>query len=278
MSKIFVDGHVHIHPPFDRVRFLDAAAANFQAAASASRVSREAPEDDLAAGILLLTESAGVSVFDAFLEIAERDSSIGPWAASLTGEAGSVRLNEADIGFSLFMMAGRQIVTLENLEVLALATPARFEEGRSMESTIEAVRNAGGIPVVPWGFGKWTGRRGEIIQSLIQAKPEGVYFGDNGGRPAGMGRPGGLKAAARNGISILPGTDPLPFSNEAEKAGRFGWWMTGTFDEDRPVSAVKNLLLDPATPIRSYGVLENPLKFLLQQVRMQIRKRIGGTS
>lgn len=270
VSRVFADGHVHIHPGFDRVRFLESAAKNFRNGAES--VGGASPS----AGLLFLTESADARAFDELSALAAAGEGAGPWRPVATEDPEALRVQNAESPFPLFLLAGRQIVTEENLEVLALATAVRFPENRPLDETIAAVREAGGIPAVPWGFGKWTGRRGDRIRALIRSGPDGVFLGDNGGRPSGFARPKLLDAGARSGFRILPGSDPLPFPDQVRKPGRYGWWMPGPLDSDRPATAAKSLLRNPSIPFHPFGELENPWTFLTQQVRMQIRKRRGG--
>ncbi|MFT5241536.1 MAG: hypothetical protein ACI9X0_002519, partial [Kiritimatiellia bacterium] len=62
---------------------------------------------------------------------------------------------------TLNLYSGFQIVTKERLEVLALVCATRIPDGQDLDETIEAVRASGGIPVLPWSPGKWSGSRGE---------------------------------------------------------------------------------------------------------------------
>ena len=97
------------------------------------------------------------------------------------------RLN-GEQGFLL--IAGRQIVTEENLEVLALLTDRKFEDGLPLQEVIQTVRENKGISVIPWGFGKWMGRRGRFLESALEeAENSELFLGDNSGRPVFWSRP-----------------------------------------------------------------------------------------
>ncbi|MEM1170460.1 MAG: hypothetical protein AAGJ08_15610 [Cyanobacteria bacterium P01_H01_bin.35] len=67
----------------------------------------------------------------------------------------------------IFIIAGRQIVTAEKLEVLALISDSEFADGLPLETTIKNIVSKNGIPVLPWGVGKWIGKRGKILQKLL---------------------------------------------------------------------------------------------------------------
>lgn len=268
MKRIFADGHVHIHKGFHWAQFLDAATACFQEGAEGAGI----PAPHVAA--LFLTESAFECVFQDFARLAADGVRIGLWRLTPTGDPEALWCWKPESSFPLLILAGRQILTSENLEVLALATTANFSEMLPLEETISAVIDAGGLPVIPWGFGKWIGQRGVRIRRLILARPPGVFLGDIGGRPRGGKQPKLLQEGKRRGFVILPGTDPLPFSNQVRIAGRFGWWMVGRLDAQRPGTALKRLLKSPSTTLNYYGKLENPLIFLIHQIRMQIRKKL----
>src|SRR5688572_10262911 len=114
---VLVDGHVHIHDCFSVPRVFDAAAANFSAAARALRSQRGYE------AVLCLAESDK----EHFLE-GVRTGRLGRvWRGqhgyweiepsnepeTLVVQCGNTRLR---------VIAGRQLVTRERLEVLALGT------------------------------------------------------------------------------------------------------------------------------------------------------------
>ena len=205
---VLVDAHVHLHACFPCERFLDAAAANF------ARAGKDLPDVRDVVGCLMLTESAGV---DGFAQLADGRLGTGSWQIASTQEDVSLIANRLG-ALPLFLIAGRQIATAERLELLALGTRARFPDRAPLRAALAAVAGSGAIPVVPWGFGKWTGRRGRLVADLLaDAHDVRLYAGDNGGRPRGSLRPRLLALAERHGKLVLPGTDPLPFPGEVAK-------------------------------------------------------------
>ncbi|MGB6167560.1 MAG: hypothetical protein WBF52_08235 [Geitlerinemataceae cyanobacterium] len=165
-------------------------------------------------------------------------------------------------------------MTAENLEVLALATIGEMQEGLPTEVTIREVIDRGGIPVIPWGFGKWFGHRGALLSNLLQQEDSPTFFlGDNSGRPVFWPRPPLFEQAEQKGMMVLPGTDPLPFASQFSRPGKFGFAMSGNFDPAKPAESVKNLLKDASTSIQPYGALENPWQFVQNQIAMQLVKR-----
>ncbi len=262
LSPFFVDAHVHLHECFELERFLAAAVRNFARAGAAE----EQP------GLLLMTESAGV---DRFRGLREGAGPPEPWALRPTEESISLLALRAGRP-TLLLIAGRQVVSREGLEVLALACGAAPAEGRPLEETLGEIRAVGGLPVLPWGFGKWRGWRGRTVAELIERYPrEEIFLGDNGGRPAGAPRPRLFALARRQGVRILPGSDPLPLPAEAERAGSYGFRLAARLDFERPARDLRRLLRGPDLRIEPYGSGAALLPFLRNQLAMQLRKRRG---
>jgi hypothetical protein len=260
-----VDAHVHIHPAFDRRRFLDAAAANF--AEAARRLGLTGP----VTGVLMLTESAGVHAFD---ELGGAGGEPVPgWTVSRTAEPVSLRLTRPG-GDRVYIVAGRQIVTSDRLEVLALASRADVPDGLPLEAAVGRVKAAGAVPVIPWGFGKWTGsRRRRLAEFLHSPAGDGVFLGDNGGRLAFGPLPALLREARKRGLPVVPGSDPLPFASQAERAGRYGFVLTAEIDDDHPARTVVQYLLSRKDQPCPFGRLTPLPAFLISQLRMQWRGR-----
>ena len=271
-GPLLLDGHVHFHTCFDLDRFLDGAAANFAGAASALGLGSRA------LGFLMFTESADAHCFREFRTRADRGINGACWRFERTGEEDSLLAHrDTDPEELLVLVAGRQVVAAESLEVLALGCDRDIPDGQPLLQTVEKVREAGGVAVLPWGFGKWWFGRGRTVAGLLEAfRPTDLFLGDNGGRLALGGRPRMFTAAERQGFRILPGSDPLPFPDEVDRAGSFGFRLDGALDLHRPAAAVRALLGDPAVEIRAFGSGERLLPFLRHQVAMQLRKRSEG--
>lgn len=264
-GAFLVDAHVHCHPGIPFATFLDHAARNF----AAGGAGYGAPP---AAAWLLFTESAADHAFAALAA----ETSVGAWRLRPTDEPVSL-IAEGGAAFPVVIVAGRQIVTGEGLEVLALGAAGPFADGLDIDAAIAAVRRADGLVVVPWGFGKWWGARGRIIDRLVAAAEPGTLFlGDNGGR-LGVGSPPAFAAARARQIVVLPGSDPLPLAAEAAvAAGRYGFVLEGSIDPDRPFADLKRQLLSLREQPASFGRLQPVLPFVQRQIAMQLRKRGVG--
>jgi hypothetical protein len=268
---ILADAHVHIYRSFNLTSFLESALLNFQASSPAGGNS------DNYTGLLFLTETRNENYF---LELAElsksgndRENLLPGWTIVPTYEDCSLYAKSND-DRGVYLLAGRQIVTAENLEVLALATLGEIQEGLPLEVTIQAVIDRGGIPVIPWGFGKWFGRRGALLGNLLQQEEfPTLCLGDNSGRPVFWPWPSLFQQAQQKMLRILPGTDPLPFASEFSRPGKFGFAITGNLNPAKPAESIKQLLKDTATSIQPYGTLETPWRFMKNQIAMQLVKR-----
>jgi hypothetical protein len=268
---VLIDTHVHIHGCFPLAGFFDAAHANFERAARIQPGSRKTSHDGFI-GVLMLTETARADCFKRLSARADgEDSGLGEWRLRQTEETGSVTAERH--GQCLYIIAGRQIVTAESLEVLALGCEDFVPAGEPVRWVIDRVRSAGAIAVIPWGFGKWWGGRGKVVSGLLKDHERlGFFLGDNGGRTAFLGRPAHFEDARRDGIAILPGTDPLPFPAECGRAGSFGLVMHQPIDPARPAAEIKRLLTSTPLGMKPYGRLETPLRFIHNQIAMQFYK------
>lgn len=272
IQPIWADAHVHIYDCYDLEQFLDAALKNFNTIAQNSGYSQAET------AFLFLTETAQDHYFQKLIQSTQQKGNsnlmLKDWSLFGTEENCSVYAKHST-GQGIFIFAGRQIVTAEDLEVLALLTADEFADRLPIESTIQQVIDKGGIPVLPWGFGKWMGERGTIISRLLEQKKSfPLFLGDNGGRPTFWSQPVYFKQAKKQGLKVLPGTDPLPFASESWRPGSFGFALQGSINPNKPAQSIKEILLDPQTQLQSYGTQETPLRFIRNQIAMQLVKRM----
>lgn len=269
---ILADAHVHIYDCFDVEKFLDAAYSNFHSKAN------QLGYGDKFIPILLLTETAKDFWFNRLSKLADgkntnRFKEVKKWKFYYTGETVSLFARSGN-SKDLIIIAGRQVETAEGLEVLALSTTSNFGSGIPIIDLIKEVKKDDAIPVIPWGFGKWLGKRGKILNNFIKThKDSKIFLGDNSGRPSFLPFPHHFKIAKRNGIHILPGSDPLPFNTEYHRVGSFGFLLEEKISKSYPAKGLKQILMKPKLRLQSYGDFENPFRFLRNQLKMQIKKQ-----
>ena len=241
IKRLLIDGHAHVHEGYNEAAFLTAAHANL------SRHGEGMPT-------LLLAEMPRQQVFARW-----RDG-IAPWPVTVTREPSSLVL-----GGRLLVIAGRQIVTLERIEVLAVACIENIAMGLTLDATIAAMQEMGAVPVLPWGVGKWSGERGRLVANA--AARYSLLLGDNAGRPFGWPRP-----ALFQQYVVLPGTDPLRLRSEQERVGIYGFVLEGHFDSERPAAGVVNALQNLTQSPPVFGNRVGPYGFLQQQLGLRFSR------
>jgi hypothetical protein len=264
-GTFLIDAHVHCHGCFAQAAFLDDAAEGFAAAAHDLGIAGPA------IGWLLFAELQDDRYFDAL-----RTGRIEPagWLIAVTLEDTSLIARRQD-GHTMVLVAGRQLTTQEGLEVLALGSSAPPAEGEDLATTVERVRAEGAVAVLPWGFGKWWGRRGQTMtRYLATVEPAGdVFLGDNAGRPALLPPPPQFAQGAGRGLFVLPGSDPLPLSAGAAGVARYGLVLEGAVDADRPAAGLLRLLAGLRQQPATFGRRDGIAACLVKQLAMQWQKR-----
>lgn len=238
--RLLVDGHVHVHPEYDEEAFLTNAVQNL------SRHGDGLPT-------LLLAEAAGSNVFSKW-----RDGG-APWEVEHTDEQEALFL-----GSRILVIAGRQIVTAERVEVLALLTDRSFADGLPLSETLEVVTAAKALAVLPWGVGKWLGPRGRMVSDAVVSHD--VFIGDNAGRPVGWATPSLFKRRP-----VLPGTDPLRPRNQESMVGTYGFEVCCEWDYRYPARALGTALRALEHSPVAFGRRVGPIGFVRQQVGLRIQ-------
>lgn len=264
---IICDAHVHLWPRFDTERLLSSARENFFIQCRESW----SPPPTM---VLLLADTARAEGFAALAELAESGKAVGRFQLRKTAEEHSLlAFDPARPEERLLFLAGRQLVTAEKIEVLALASPTFPKDGLPLADTIADVRKRNGLAILPWGVGKWLGRRGAIIGDyLAQAEPNGLLLGDNGGRPALWPKPGLFARAAARGIGLLSGSDPLPLPGEERRVGSFGSHLPGNCGDEYPVQEIVSLLTSNTRELPGFGKNLGPFSFLKTQLALRLAK------
>jgi len=277
---VLVDAHVHMHDCFSVAGVFDAAAANFaRAARELHGAARALHGDTRFDGVLCLVESANERFVGGLRT--QRLGRVwrgqhGYWELEQSCEPETLVFRCGHL--RLAVIAGRQLVTRERLEVLALGTTARLSDGDSMEATLNAVRAAGAAAVLPWGVGKWLGARGTIIDRILaEPKWSHVFLGDNGNRLRYGPDPERFASARRAGRAVLPGSDPLPLPGEEARVGGYGFAVDVDLDPLRPTAALLALLQSGAA-FTAFGQREGLRRFVGKQLALRFTNRPHGAA
>lgn len=266
---ICFDGHVHIQERFSLDIFLKNALRNF------SGEFQKLSPGSAGTFFLLLSEAKKLDFFSHLKHQLETGNTelAGGWQMVDTEEQESLLVVHPDWPENrLFMTAGRQIVTKEKLEVLALLTAAPVSDHQSLEETVNEVRNQQGLAVLPWGAGKWMGRRGRIVADFLNTvNPDRLFVGDNGGRPVFWPTPRLFFTAGSRGIRLIPGSDPLPLSGEELRPGSYGACIQGECSNEKPANDLRKLLTDRATRIQPYGRNMSTFQFINKQLALRLQ-------
>ena len=230
--SLIADTHVHLYPCYN---------LNYAFRCLSENLSRLADVNgSKAVQIAVLTERHDCRFFAQL-----RDGQRQPDDPSVTIEESAdpscIAIN-CD-GTELYLFAGRQINTLERIEILALTVDFDIPDGLQARDVINRILDQGGVPVVSWAPGKWLAKRGHVVRELIQDAGSGTLLvGDSTLRPVGWGVPSLMQNATRRGLSIIAGSDPLPFAGEERYMGRYGSHVDASFDVDAPVSSLRSAL------------------------------------
>lgn len=265
-GPVFVDAHAHLHACCALPAYFASASRNVSSAARTL-----ASGGDQAVGVLLLAEGRGEGAMERVRSLAKTGS--GSWTVQTTSEPESMLVHESG-ALRLVIIAGRQVVSEEGVEVLGLLSARAIADGMPLRDTVDALRQEGAVVVLPWGFGKWTMQRGQLVASCMRAHAGEIFLGDNGGRLAGAGTPRLFAEARRLVVPILPGSDPLPFRGEEARIGSFGFVADVALEVARPAEGLRHWLHAHRVQPPVFGKGETFGRFWVNQLRMQWRKRV----
>ncbi len=258
-SSTLIDFHVHIHDIYNPEKFFNSVFDNFIYFAKKSSLVFKT-------GFLFLTEITGYNYFE---KLSNGKIPLSSFDISFPEEKISLTLTNK-LNQKIYIVSGKQVVTKEKIEILALGTAENFEDGKPLKITFEEIKNSGALPKLPWGVGKWLGKRKQILEEFIQENSnEKFVLGDNSGRPLFWPKPKLFKLAETKNIPVLRGTDPLNIPADEKKAGSFGNILDCEINPQFPgksvLETVKNMDSSPVP----YGHLENPLAFIRNQIQLR---------
>jgi hypothetical protein len=257
------DTHVHLYGVYDLDRAFSSAFTNLGRMRTETGFGPTQP----AAFALLLTERHECQAFDRLGAGTER---LKAHRIEHTPDNGALVVRNI-AGDWLYLFAGRQVVTHERLEVLALAGAPGVLDGGDILDTISRVRASGAVPVLAWAPGKWLGRRGRIVESVLdRVSPGDLLIGDTSLRPRDWPTPRLLNVSAQRGFTIVGGTDPLPFRGQETVIGRYGVSADVDLDGNAPVSSLRALLTAGAGRLSLAGRRDSLASVALRLVRHRL--------
>ena len=248
---IVADTHVHLYPGYDLNRAFNAAFSNLSRLLKRNRKlfgNREEP----VAFVICLTERFDCHFFQSLRAEGTLDPE-GDWSISRTqGESSLVLKNKQ--GAELYLVAGRQIISAERIEILCLTLDLNIPDGKPAQEIIDIILLAGGVPVINWAPGKWFFKRGKIVSELLsQNPPNKLLLCDTTLRPTVWGIPKIMASAMERGFNVIAGSDPLPRAREERLIGTYGMIAQAELNADTPARSLRSILLNPANSFLLVG-------------------------
>ena len=190
-------------------------------------------------------------------------------------DAVTSKLERAD-GSRLTLILGRQCATVEGLEVLIVGTADPVAERRPLMDVIADWIDRPVLVMLPWAFGKWSGRRGRLVSKAYDAYAHrGLRLADTAARPAWMPTPKRLRRAADAGRLVAAGSDPFPFAGCLDTVGRYGFVGPEVASEAGWPSMLEAIRHMAPSEADRFGRRMSTIEFAVLQTRMQIRKQLN---
>lgn len=249
LVRLHLDAHAHIYPFYDVPRLLLAAL---------DRMPRVAPTD---LRVLCLAERADCSFFQALAQDEIRLPG-DRWRIAAWDPTGGVKIRHLPDHRELWILAGRQIVSAERIEVCSLFSDEPIADGQPARDVVRAILANGGLPALDWAPGKWLFGRGKLVRELAaKFLPAQLVLVDTSLRPYGWPAPGLYRTAHKQGRAVLAGSDPLPFAGEEDVAGSYhcAFSIPALDDPARLVASLKAALAAGKLPISFGGRRGSPL-------------------
>ena len=239
--KWLLDTHVHIYPLFQVKDALSSILENLSAV------------DENAVKVACLTERYDCDFFNELKNKSHNDVN-REFEIELFDSPSILKISTRHNGQCFFyLVSGQQIITSENIEILALNCPTRIIDGANTSYTIHQVLIQNGLPVVAWSPGKWFFRRGGIVSQLLKEfSPDQLAIGDTSLRPIGWLTPRLMRRARNQGFTVLCGSDPLPLVGEEQRCGIYASRVVHN-GEISPAELLQRLLSNRVTTISASG-------------------------
>jgi len=271
---IFIDAHVHIYSEFNQEQFFSAAFDNFLIVAKREKLPGKGSY------VLAMAEGGDYDVFSSLYENAlspenrpEKQTDPDAIIFYKTAEPNSLLVCKGEA--SIFLLAGRQHVSKENIEILSLFSSVRFKDKTlSLADLAQSIAETGGLVVLPWGVGKWFGRRGEVVKRFLAVDHDfPLFIGDNGNRPSCWPTPSLFGYAHEKNILLLSGSDPLSLVSHCDRIATSGTLvLDGKLSTSHPADSLRKQLNQPGN-LREFGDRLGSVRFVSDQFRMNLLNR-----
>lgn len=261
-QTIVFDGHVHVYPTGKLSTALKALFANL------ARCATPAGPPPVLMG--LLADSADCRAYRHRIG-QPRLKQVDEFILQPADEAGAMLVRDEDRVLG-YVLAGRQVVTAEHLQVLGLTADLDVADGLSLAQTLAVIRGGGGVPVLTWAPGAWAGERGRLVRQAIEkAAPTDFLLGETSLRPRGWPEPALLKLGRSRGFRMIRGTDILPFAGDERRLGIDATAVRGPWDPVHPVTSLRHLLTTAMYPLAPTGRRLSLPGFAIRWTRQMIR-------
>lgn len=256
-KTLIIDAHVHIYPQFDLTQTIRSSLKNSAALGYSDAIN-----------MWLLTERSDCQFFSQL-----ESTALNGFRFEKNSNTAITVKNNANAKV-LYILAGRQLVTADNLEVCALATTFNQPDKKlNTLDTIHAVRQAGGVAAINWAPGKWFGDRGKIVQRVFDVMPpDELLISDTTMRPSIWPTPRIMAAAQKRGFRVVRGSDPLPFAGEEKYISSYATLVKGEFDSAQPEQSLISILTDPSINLSAIGRRSGPFVFMQRQKKIMTEK------
>jgi hypothetical protein len=264
-----IDSHFHNYQQFNRDDLLDYAFEHLSE--GARRIN---PEAD-ALPVLFLADDIKSTCFDSFNQAFtahDQDNDSNWHKVSEHQDVNSVLLRKNAMQ-QMLIIRGHQLITSENLEALVIGcSVSADDEHQPVDDIIQAYKQKALI-ILPWAVGKWLGKRGQIINKMMEKYNSTDFcLGDNGGRPWIWKKIPQFDKAQKIGFPILRGSDPLPLPGEERQAGHYGFTINGGNMTELTGGSVIKQVRSELEHISEFGRQESLFRFILNQIKLRIQK------
>ncbi len=251
---LLFETHAHHYPCYRAERWLDALESN---------ALRWLPPGQDASLAVALVEREGQNLFASW----RTGQGLPEGAVVHEVDATALRIERPGHA-AVTVLAGRQVACRERIEVLGLGCLGAPPDGVPLEAAIEWVRQAGALPVLAWGVGKWLFGRGRTVAEVLgRHAPLELLLGDSSLRPTIWPEPAPMRGALRRGGRVLAGSDPLPRTGEEQWVGRYVTAVEGRFHAgDLTTPLLLETLVNPRNELLRLGRRASLPEFIRRRV------------